>query len=176
MLNLLLTAEYLDMDLQQCWTHYLKAQQLLEQGHWPEAHYLYEIVLTHLPSHLQNALGSEDTKPCQFRCLITGLRDAAVSQSEILNKMGQHQQAFDLLNQTYAHLQFVSIESFELVYATQHIIQIQCEDLLRHIGAFCSAQRSAQWMLEFEHVQRAHHYFSTLKQHNTAMESAYCIN
>ncbi|WCP70003.1 hypothetical protein LYZ37_18535 [Vibrio tubiashii] len=164
------------MDLQQCWTHYLKAEQLLEQGHWPEAHYLYELVLSHLPSHLQDALIDNETKPCQFSCLVTGLRDAAVSQSEILNKMGQHQQAFDLLNQTYAQLQFVSIESFDLVQATQHVIQNQCEDLLRHMGAFCSAQRSAQWMLEFEHVQKAHHYFSTLKQYNSAMESSHTIN
>jgi hypothetical protein len=90
--------------------------------------------------------------------------------------MGQHQQAFDLLNQTYAHLQFVSIESHDLVHATQRVIQIQCEDLLRHLGAFCSAQRNAHWMLEFEHVQKAHHYFSTLKQHNAALESSYCVN
>lgn len=164
------------MELQQCWAHYLKAEQLLEQGHWPEAHYLYDQVLNHLPGHLQSALSSTDTKPCQFSCLVTGLRDAAVSQSEILNKMGQQQEAFNLLNQTYAHLQFVSIETFDLVQATQHIIHKQCEDLLRHIGAFCNAQRSAQWMLEFEHVQKAHHYFSTLKQHNAVMESAHIIN
>lgn len=164
------------MDLQQCWTHYLKAEQLLKQGHWPEAHYLYDQVLSHLPSHLEKALLDSDTKPCQFSCLVTGLRDAAVSQSEILNKMGQQQQAFDLLNQTYAQLQFVSIESFELVQITQHIIQNQCEDLLRHMGAFCNAQRNAQWMLEFEHVQKAHHYFSTLKHYNSVMESSHTIN
>ncbi|MEF1289454.1 hypothetical protein [Vibrio sp. M260118] len=164
------------MDLQQCWTHYLKAEQMLEQGHWPEAHYLYDLVLTHLPNHLQDALTDTETKPCQFSCLVTGLRDAAVSQSEILNKMGQQQKAFDLLNQTYAQLQFVSIETFDLVRATQHVIHNQCEDLLRHMGAFCSAQRSAQWMLEFEHVQKAHHYFSTLKQHNSVIESAHTIN
>lgn len=164
------------MDLQQCWTHYLKAEQLLEQGHWPEAHYLYDQVLNHLPTHLQHAVTDENTKPCQFSCLVTGLRDAAVSQSEILNKMGQHQQAFDLLNQSYAQLQFISIETFDLVNATQHIIHKQCEDLLTHMGAFCSAQRSAQWMLEFEGVQKAHHYFTTLKQYNAVMEQSHIIN
>lgn len=164
------------MDLQQCWSHYLKAEQLLQQGHWPEAHYLYHQVLEHLPSHLQNALTDGHTKPCQFSCLIACLRDAAVSQSEILNKMGQQQQAFDLLNQTHAHLQFVSIESFDLVHATQAIIHQQCEDLLKHIAAFCSAQRSAKWMFELEQIQKAHHYFSTLKQYNAAMDGARTIN
>lgn len=110
------------MDLQQCWTHYLKAEQLLEQGHWPEAHYLYDQVLCHLPTHIQSALDCKDTKPCQFSCLLTGLRDAAVSQSEILNKLGQHDRAFELLNQSYALLQFLSIESADLVKATYHIL------------------------------------------------------
>lgn len=164
------------MDLQQCWTHYLKAEQLLEQGHWPEAHYLYEQVLSHLPTHLQSALHDCNTKPCQFSCLVTGLRDAAISQSEILNKMGQHKKAFDLLNQTYAQLQFVSIEDIRLVQATHQILEQQCNDLLRHMGAFCGAQRSAHWMLEFEQVQKSHHYFTTLKAHNSAMESAYTLN
>lgn len=164
------------MDLQQCWTHYLKAEQLLEQGHWPEAHYLYEQVLGHLPSHIQSAIHNEGTKPCQFSCLLTGLRDAAISQSEILNKMGQYQQAFDLLNQSYALLQFLSIESCELVRATHHVLDRNSEELLRHMGAFCSAQRNAQWLLEFEHVQKAHHHFSALKTYNTATESARVIN
>lgn len=164
------------MDLQQCWTHYLKAEQLLEQGHWPEAHYLYEQVLSHLPSHLQSALQDGNTKPCQFSCLVTGLRDAAVSQSEILNKMGHYQQAFNLLNQTYAQLQFASIESIELVQATHQTLDRQCDDLYRLLGAFCGAQRSAQWMLEFEQVQKSHHYFTTLKAHQSAMDSAHTIN
>lgn len=164
------------MDLQQCWTHYLKAEQMLEQGHWPEAHYLYDQVLNHLPNHLQTALGDNSIKPCQFSCLVTGLRDAAVTQSELLNKMGQQQQAFELLNQTYAQLQFVSLETCELVSATHSTIEKHCDDLLRHMGAFCSAQRSAQWMLEFEQVQKAHHYFSNLKIHSAVMESAHTIN
>ncbi|UUM32856.1 hypothetical protein [Vibrio japonicus] len=164
------------MDLQQCWTHYLKAEQLLEQGHWPEAYYLYDQVLCHLPSHIQSAIESDDTKPCQFSCLLTGLRDAAVSQSEILNKMGQHHKAFDLLNQSYALLQFLSIESSELVYATHHILDKNSEELLQHMGAFCTAQRNAQWMLEFEQVQKAHHHFATLKTYSLATESSRTIN
>lgn len=164
------------MTLEQCWAHYLKAEQLTEQGHWPEAHYLYEQVLDHLPSYLQNALHDNTTKPCQFSCLITSLRDAAISQSEILNKMGQQKQAFKLLNQTHAQLQFLSIENDDLIQATQHVLHKQCDELLRYMGAFCTAQRSAQWMLEFEHVQKAHHYFSTLKQYHAVMEQPHNIN
>lgn len=164
------------MNLHQCWANYLKAEQLLEQGHWPEAHYLYDLVLSHLPNHLQHAVTDQATKPCQLRCLITGLRGAAISQSEILNKMGQHQQTFDLLNQTYAHLQFVSIESSRAVDATQTVLHQQCEDLLKHIAAFCCSQRSAEWMIELENVQKAHHYFSTLKHYNAAMEGVYTVN
>ncbi|KOO04168.1 hypothetical protein [Vibrio nereis] len=164
------------MDLQQCWTHYLKAEQLLEQGHWPEAHYLYDLVLSNLPSHIQCAIENKATKPCQFSCLLTGLRDAAISQSEILNKLGQHQKAFDLLNQSYALLQFLSIESSELVKATHHVLDRNSEELLQHMGAFCSAQRNAQWLLEFEQVQKAHHHFATLKTYHAATESSRVIN
>lgn len=164
------------MDLQQCWTHYLKAEQLLEQGHWPEAHYLYDQVLCHLPTHIQSAVDCKDTKPCQFSCLLTGLRDAAVSQSEILNKLGQHDRAFELLNQSYALLQFLSIESADLVKATYHILDKNSEELLQHMAAFCSAQRNAQWMLEFERVQRAHHHFASLKAHSPTPESARLVN
>lgn len=164
------------MDLQQCWTHYLKAEQLLEQGHWPEAHYLYDQVLNHLPTHIQSAMDSEETKPCQFSCLLTGLRDAAVSQSEILNKMGQHQRAFDLLNQSYALLQFMSIETSDLVKATHHILEKNSDELLRHMGAFCTAQRNAQWMLEYEQVQKAHHHFAALKTFNGATDNSRVIN
>ncbi|WP_394145163.1 hypothetical protein [Vibrio atypicus] len=164
------------MDLQQCWTHYLKAEQLLEQGHWPEAHHLYDEVLNHLPHHIHAAIECNDTKPCQFSCLLTGLRDAAVSQSEILNRMGQQQRAFELLNQSYALLQFMSIEESELVQATHHVLEKNSEELLRHMGQFCTAQRNAQWMLEFEQVQKAHHYFSTLKTYNAVSQSARVIN
>ena len=157
------------MDLQQCWTNYLKAEQLLEQGHWPEAHNLYDQVLSHLPSHIHNAINDEHTKPCQFGCLLRSLRDSAISQSEILNKMGQYQNAFDLLNQSYGLLQFISIEPTELIEATHSMLDRSCNDLLSHMGAFCSAQRNAQWMLEFEHVQKAHHHFATLKGYGNAL-------
>ncbi|MGY3571281.1 hypothetical protein [Vibrio paucivorans] len=164
------------MDLQYCWASYLKAEQLLEQGHWPEAHRLFEEVLQHMPTHIQQAMEDEETKPCQFVCLVSGLRDAAVSQSEILNKMGQQQQAFDTLNQSYGLLQFVSIEQTQLVQTTTSILHKHSEDLLNHMAAFCSAQRNAQWMLELEHVQKAHHYFTTLKHHNDFMTHAPVLN
>ena len=164
------------MDLQQCWTTYIKAEKLTGQGHWPEAHYLYDLVLSHLPSHIQDALLDDETKACQFSCLIRGLGDAAISQAEILNRMGQQRQAFELINQTYAQLQFLSIESFELVQMTLFVIQSQCEDLLRYLGTFCSAQRSAKWMLEFEHVQRSHYFFSNLQQYHSYKESSHWIN
>lgn len=74
----------------------------------PEAHRLYEDVLNHLPNHIHSALENEQTKPCQFVCLVSGLRDASVAQSEILNKLGMQQEAFSALNQSYALLQFYS--------------------------------------------------------------------
>lgn len=88
------------MEIERCWMHYLKAEQLMEQGHWPEAQRLYGDVLTSLPHHIQDAAYQSDIKPCQFACLLAGLRDASVAQSEILNRLGQHQQAFDTLNQS----------------------------------------------------------------------------
>ncbi|GAA5646618.1 hypothetical protein [Vibrio proteolyticus] len=164
------------MDLQQCWSSYLKAEQLLDQGHWPQAHYLYEDVLSSLPGHIQSALRSDETKPCQFVCLLSGLRDAAVSQSEILNRMGQHQRAFDVLNQAYALLQFIAIEPNALVRSTDSVLEKQSEDLLRHLGVFCSAQRNAQWMLEYEQVEKAHHYFTNLKLMNGLMTTPQVVN
>lgn len=83
-----------------------KAEKLVNQGHWPEAHYLFEQVLAYLPQHLHYAAQSTQTKPCQLVCLISGLRDCAVYQSEILNTMGQQQGAYQVLNQSYALLQF----------------------------------------------------------------------
>lgn len=49
------------MNIEQCWMRYLKAEQLMEQGHWPEAHRLYEDVLNHLPSHIHKALENDLT-------------------------------------------------------------------------------------------------------------------
>ncbi|MBA5763803.1 hypothetical protein H2O73_15670 [Vibrio sp. 404] len=151
------------MDLPQCWNHYLKAQQLLEQGHWPEAQYLYDQVLPQLPIHIQAAIADENTKPCQFVCMITTYRDAAVSQSQILNRMGQYQAAFDCLNRAYALFQFLTIERCELINSLEHLIAKSNHDLLNHIGAFCCSQRSASWMFEYELLQKAQHYFDTLR-------------
>ncbi len=47
----------------------------------------------------------------QFVCLVSGLRDASVAQSEILNKLGLQRDAFSALNQTYALFQFCSLKA-----------------------------------------------------------------
>ncbi|NOH96058.1 hypothetical protein [Vibrio sp. 99-70-13A1] len=151
------------MELEQCWMYYLKAEQLMEQGHWPEAQRLYHDVLSHLPNHIQEAAFESNIKPCQFACLLAGLRDASVAQSELLNRLGQQQQAFDTLNQSYALLQFISLENTSLIQRTHLLLEKQSEDLLNHLIAFCSAQRSSHWMLELEQIQRAHHHFGQLK-------------
>ena len=151
------------MELQQCWMCYLKAEKLMEHGYWPEAHQLYGEVLDHLPNHIHQALENENIKPCQFSCLLSGLRDATVAQSEILNQMGQQQRAFTTLNQCYALLQFISLETSYLVQRTMTLIDNKSEDILRHMGAFCRAQRDAQWMLKYEHIQKAHHHFAKLR-------------
>lgn len=164
------------MDIQQCWAHYIKADQLLEQGHWPEAHYLFEQVLRHMPEHLQKAVKDTNTKLCQFTCLVTGIRDAAVSQSQILNRMGQYQDAYNILNQTYALVQFIAIEPSHLVRSTQALLNQQSDDLFSHMAAFCASQRNAHWLLEFELVQKAHHYFDTLKSQPSFSASAQRIN
>ncbi|HHX8585595.1 hypothetical protein [Vibrio diabolicus] len=156
------------MNIEQCWMRYLKAEQLMEQGHWPEAHRLYDDVLSNLPNHIHSALENAQTKPCQFVCLITGLRDACVAQSEILNKLGLQHDAFSTLNQTYALFQFLQLENHELIERVGHLLGQQSEDLLAHMAAFCSAQRNAQWMIELDHVTRAHEQFLHLQ----AMSSA----
>ncbi|MEZ9056644.1 hypothetical protein [Vibrio pelagius] len=164
------------MDLERCWMHYLKAEQLMEQGHWPEAQRLYGDVLSSLPHHIQNAAFQNDIKPCQFACLLTGLRDASISQAEILNKLGQQQDAFDTLNQTYALMQFISLEDNSLIKRTHSLLEQQSEELLRHLIAFCSAQRNAHWMLELEQLQRAHHYFGQLKSTHDTYPSPNVLN
>ena len=164
------------MDLQQCWTTYLKAEKLTEQGHWPEAHYLYDQVLNHLPTHLQEALLDDETKACQFSGLIKGLSDAAISQAEILNRMGQQRQAFELINQTYAQLQFLSIESFELVQTTLFVIQSQCGDLLRYLGAFCSAQEAKLNGCLNLNMCKDHMIFTNLQQYHSYKDSSHLIN
>ncbi len=152
------------MDLQQSWAHFLQAEQLMNQSHWLQARDLFEQVLTELPQHIQHAVDNAQLKPCQLACLLAGLRDASVYQSEILNKMGAQREAFQTLNQAYALLQFLSIEPSPLVDACAGALERHSEDLLRHLGALCLAQRSAQWMLEFEQIERVHHHFATLKQ------------
>ncbi|EEZ84246.1 hypothetical protein VMC_09210 [Vibrio alginolyticus 40B] len=161
----------MDMNIEQCWMRYLKAEQLMEQGHWPEAHRLYDDVLNNLPNHIHLALENAQTKPCQFVCLITGLRDASVTQSEILNKLGLQHDAFSILNQTYALFQFLQLESHELIERVGHLLGQQSEDLLAHMAAFCSAQRNAQWMIELEHVTRAHEQFLHLQAMSSAKAS-----
>lgn len=164
------------MELQQCWMRYLKAEKLMDQGHWSEAHHLYDEVLAHLPVHIHQALEDENIKPCQFSCLLSGLRDATVAQSEILNRMGQQQSAFATLNQSYALLQFISLETSILVQRTSSLIDKQSEDILRHMGAFCSAQRDSQWILEYEHIQKAHHHFTQLKVTSDLHHSTHLLN
>lgn len=128
------------MELQQCWNSFLQAEQLLKQGHWSQAHYLLEDVLHYMPQHIHSAAHDEQTKPCQMACLITGLRDAAIAQSEIFNNIGQYQRAFDALNQAYALLQFLSIEEIDLMRRLNSTLCQVSEYLLRHINAFCYAQ------------------------------------
>lgn len=151
------------MDLKQCWSHYLKAKKCLTQGHWPEAYYLFDDVLRHLPTHLQRAVQDDQTQPCQLVCLIAGLKETAISQADILNSMGQPQQAYQALNQTYALLQFLSIETTELIQLVAQVFDKHSNDLLEQINIFCHTQRSASWQLEYANVEKAHRYFTQLK-------------
>lgn len=151
------------MDIEQCWMRYIKAGQLMQQGHWPEAHRLYEEVLNHLPCHIQKAFENNQTKPCQFVCLISGLRDASIAQSEILNRLGRHRDAFSVLNQAYALFQFLQLERHDLIVRLRDLLAQQSEDLLAKIAAFCSAQRNGEWMLELDSISHAHEQFLQLQ-------------
>ncbi|SHO54614.1 hypothetical protein [Vibrio quintilis] len=152
------------MNLEQCWTYYVKAEELNQQGHWPEAFHLYHDFLANLPDHLQSAMAGHSTKPCQFMCMLDGFKNATIHQSEILNTLGKNEAAFQLLNQTYNYLQFMVLEPFSLRPAVHDVIVDHSETLLQHIEAFCAAQRSATWMLELEQIQRAHYHFHQLQQ------------
>ncbi|SON52830.1 hypothetical protein [Vibrio tapetis] len=163
------------MDIEQCWSHYLKAEELNQQGHWPEAYHLYDDVLSSLPDNIQIAVMCNNTKPCQLACLLDGFRTATVNQSEILNNLGKRKEAFELLNQTYAYFQFLTLESADLLKALQNVLHKHCEDLFRHLAAFCAAQRSASWMLEMENIQKAHHHFYQL-QHTSPIEPSLRLN
>ncbi|MGC9423538.1 hypothetical protein [Vibrio sp.] len=153
------------MELKPCWSHYLKAKQLMAQHHWPEAHYLLIDVLHHLPKHLYDAAQNAQTKPCQFICLMTGLKESAIYQSDILSKMGQDQYAYQAINQTYALLQFLSIETSPLIRSVANVINTLCNELLEHIHRFCHNQRSASWRIEYQNVEKTHRYFTQLKYH-----------
>lgn len=98
-LNIPFLAGRMDHGITAVLEQFLQAEQLLKQGHWSQAHYLLEDVLHYMPQHIHSAAHDEQTKPCQMACLITGLRDAAIAQSEIFNNIGQYQRAFDALNQ-----------------------------------------------------------------------------
>lgn len=164
------------MELQQCWTRYLKAEQLMEQGHWPEAHYLYEDVLHHLPTHIQTAVNDHHVKPCQFACLLSGLKDAAVSQSQIYNQLGRPNQAFTSLNQSYALLQFLSIEPSRIIASVHSVLSKHCDDLLHHMAVFCHAQRDAQWLVTFGEIEQTHQQFNKLKIYSDLPPRSCVIN
>ncbi|EJK2115806.1 hypothetical protein BOO35_13790 [Vibrio navarrensis] len=164
------------MDVEQCWMRYLKAQELMEQGHWPEAHHLFNDVLSHLPMHIQSATEACSLKPCQFACLLRGLRDASIAQSEIYNRMGLHHDAFSTLNQTYALFQFLALESGELIDRLRSTLVQHTDALLSYMTAFCRAQRNAHWMLELEHVSHAHAQFSALHHYSEAAQVARVLN
>ncbi|END2486750.1 hypothetical protein ABLY42_000304 [Vibrio vulnificus] len=150
------------MNIEQCWMRFLKAQELMEQGHWPEAHHLFGEVLTFLPTHIQNAVHEQALKPCQLVCLLSGLRDASTMQSELYNRMGLYQDAFSTLNNSYALFQFIALEQGELIERIHSMLCKLSDDLLSYMTAFCHAQRNAQWMFELEQVNRAHAHFTTL--------------
>lgn len=82
-LNIPFLAGRMDHGITAVLEQFLQAEQLLKQGHWSQAHYLLEDVLHYMPQHIHSAAHDEQTKPCQMACLITGLRDAAIAQSEI---------------------------------------------------------------------------------------------
>ncbi len=100
-----------------------------------------------MPQHIHSAAHDEKTKPCQMACLLTGLRDGAIAQSEIFNNIGQYQRAFDALNQVYALLQFLSIEEIDLMRRLNSTLCQVSEYLLRHINAFAtrSAVPNGRW-------------------------------
>lgn len=164
------------MDIENCWARFLKAEELVNQGHWPEAYHLFDDVLCHLPWHIHASIHNDHIRSCQFSSMLTGLYDAAVYQSVILNQMGRQSSAFNVLNQAHATFQFLSIEDVQLVVATREILDKHSDALLEQIGVFCTSQRNASWMLELEYVQRAHHYFGNLKRHQDYMMDRVCIN
>jgi len=151
------------MELEQCWSRYLKAEELIKQGHWPEAYHLYEDVLSSLPQHIQSAVTCHSTKPCQLMCMLDGLRIASINQSEILNNLGKTDEAFSMLNHSYSYFQFLTLESNELLRTINSGLHKHSDALYRHLAAFCSAQKSTDWMVELENIQKSHHHFHQLQ-------------
>lgn len=151
------------MEIKQCWSYYIKAEELNGQGHWPEAYKLYGDVLDHMPKCIETAISCDSTKPCQLLCMLDGFRTATVHQSEILNNLGKDEEAFYQLNQTYSYIQFLRLESSALTRRINPALHQHGEELFRYIVAFCTAQRSAKWMLELESIQKAHHHFHELQ-------------
>ncbi|MGC9404377.1 hypothetical protein [Vibrio genomosp. F10] len=164
------------MNIQQCWRTFQKAQQLLEQGHWPEAHCLLEDVLHYIPFHINEALCKEEVEVCQFIALISTLRDASIAQSQILLKMGRQQCAFEVLNQSYCEFQFISIEECPLILKALSVLNKYSDDLVLHIGQLCVSQRSATWMLEFDTLQKSHHYFNQIRTASGRQTHCHTLN
>lgn len=152
------------MDLQQCWTKFLQAEQFMQQGHWSHAQYLFKEVLTDLPSHIEAALHDEDVKPCQFSCLLRGLKDASVFQSEILNKLGYHHQAYETLNTVYGQCQFWAMDDSEIISNVTNTLEECIDSLYSHLVAFFKSKKDEpEWLQHLEVLQRAHHNFGSLK-------------
>lgn len=163
------------MKLEQCWQHYTKAEELIQQGHWPEAYYLYNDVLSHLPNYIHHAVSCPNTRPCQFACMLDGYRNACISQSEILNHLGRKDEAFTLLSDTYNFFQFLTLESCAIVQSLESVLHNHSENLFRHISAFCAAQRNSDWMQELANIQRSHHHFHQL-QHSASVTQSSRLN
>ncbi|MCY9852408.1 hypothetical protein [Vibrio mediterranei] len=153
------------MELQQCWSRFVNAEKLLKQGSWPEAKHLFSQVLDSLPSHVYHALECKQTRPCQFVFLVTGLRDASIYQSSILNSIGEPQQAFETLNRCYALLQFLSLEQTQLIKIVYAAIEESTDLVLSHMEAFCASQHSAEWTRKFNELSRSHHSIAVLNPH-----------
>lgn len=153
------------MDLTLCWNFYQKAEKLIHQGHWPEAYYLFEQVLAYLPQHVHDAATDQHMKPCQLACLIEGLTQCSLYQADILNNMGQQHQSYRLLNQSYALIQFLSLETSPIIASIANTLDQCSQSLLEQLQAFCHQQRSAEWQLEYVNIEKAHRYFTQLKRH-----------
>ncbi|USD66923.1 hypothetical protein [Vibrio sp. SCSIO 43136] len=156
------------MDIEQCWLRYIEAEKMSNAGYWNEAYHLFNLVLPRFPEHIQAMQESGEAKPCKLLCMFDGYRSSAIYQSEILNKMGSTQEAFDLLNQTYSFFQFLSLEPSNHINPIASALEQHSDFLFRHIAAFCHAKRDASWSIELEHLHRAHQQFHLLKNHTPA--------